>query len=77
MAMIAVEMVVLVSRPFAGVSLQLDWECQGPFVLDLHQDLINPGVQRVEACEPSSWRLRASVFLSISYPGHLLLSILL
>ena len=70
-AVIAVETVVLVSRPFAGVSLQLAYECQGPFVLDLYQDLINRGVHRGEACDPSDWRLGASVFPSISCPGHL------
>ena len=32
---IAVEMAVLVSRSFAGVTFQLAKECQGSFVLDL------------------------------------------
>jgi len=44
MTMIMMETAVLVSRPLAGVSLQLARECQGSFVLDLHQDLINWGV---------------------------------
>ena len=53
MAMIAEETAVLVSKPFARISLQLAKECQGSFVLDLLQDLINQGVQRGEACKSS------------------------
>ena len=44
MIVIAVETIVLVFGPLAGVSLQLPMECQGLFVLNLHQDLINQGV---------------------------------
>ena len=36
MTVVVVETTVLVSRPFARVSLQLAGECQGSFVLDLH-----------------------------------------
>ena len=36
MIVIVMEMTILVSRPFARVSLQLAKECQGSFVLDLH-----------------------------------------
>ena len=68
MTVIMVEPIVLFSRPFARVSLQLAKECQGSCVLDLHQDLINQGVQRCEACESSGGRLRASIFLSFSCP---------
>ena len=71
MAVIVVEMAILFYRPLARVSLQLDRECQGPFVLDMHQDLINQGVQKGEACESSSLRLGASIFPSISCPSHL------
>ena len=74
--MIVVETTVLVSRPLTRVSLQLAKECRGSFVFDLHQDLINRGVQRGEACESSGGRLRVSIFLSISYPGYLSPSIL-
>ena len=78
MDMIMVETVVLVSRPLARVPLQLARECQGSFVLDLHQDLINRGVQRGEACESSSERLGASIFpFTSSCPSHLLPPVLL
>ena len=41
MAVIAVETVVLIPRPLAGISFQIARECQSPFILDLHQYLIN------------------------------------
>ena len=70
--MVTVETTVLVSGPLARVSLQLAREHQGSFILDLHQNLINLGVQQGEACEPSGGRLRAPIFPSISYPRYLL-----
>lgn len=39
------ETTVLVFGPLTRVSLQLAKEYQGPFILDLHQDLINQDVQ--------------------------------
>ena len=70
MTVVEVETTVLVSRPFARVSLQLAKECQGSFILDLHQDLINWGVQRCEAYESFDGRLRAFIFPSISCPCY-------
>ena len=75
-AVIVMETAVLVSRPLAEVSLQLAKECQGPFVLDLHQDLIDRGVQGGEAYESSYRRLGASILPFISCPGHLSLLVL-
>ena len=72
MTVVTVETTVLVSIPFTRVSLQLAREHQGSFILDLHQDLINWGVQRGEACEPSSGRLRVPIFPSISCPRYFL-----
>ena len=74
--MVTMETTVLVSGPLAKVSLQLAREHQGSFILDLHQNLINLGVQQGEACEPSGGRLRAPIFPSISYPRYLLPSVL-
>ena len=71
MTVVTVETTILVSEPFARVSLYLARECQGPFVLDLHQDLINRGVQWGEACKPSSGMLRAPIFPPISCPCYL------
>ena len=66
MTVVVVEATIFVSRPLARVFLQLARECQGSFILDLHQDLINWGVQWGEACEPFGGRLRAPIILSIS-----------
>ena len=44
MTVVAVETTVLVFGSLVRVSLQLARECQGTFVLDLHQDLVNRGV---------------------------------
>ena len=71
MIVVAVEMTVFVSGPVARVSLQLAKECQGSFILDLYQDLINRGIQWGEACEPFDGRLRAPILLSISCPCYL------
>ena len=68
MTMIAVDVVVLVFGPLVRVSLQFARECQGFFVLDQHQDLINQGVQWGEACESLSGRFKASIFSSVSRP---------
>ena len=52
MTVVMVEVAVLVSRPFIRISLQLARKCHGSFILDLHQDLVDRGSQRGEACEP-------------------------
>ena len=52
MTVITMKMTVLVFGPLIGVSLQLTEKCQGFFVLDLHQDLVDRGSQWGEACEP-------------------------
>ena len=44
MIVVAVETTILIFGPLARVSLQLARECQGSFILDLHQDLINWGI---------------------------------
>ena len=41
MVVIAMEIAVLIPRPLAGIPFQLAREFQGPFILNLHQDLIN------------------------------------
>ena len=41
MAVITVEAVVFVSRPFIRISFQLTGKVQGSFVLNLHQDLVD------------------------------------
>ena len=43
MTVITMKVVVLVSGPLIGVSLQLAEKCQGSFFLDLHQDLVDRG----------------------------------
>ena len=52
MIVVTVEAVVLVSGSLIRISLQLAGKCQGSFVIDLHQDLVNLGSQRGEAYEP-------------------------
>ena len=44
MTLITVKTIILVSGPLIGVFLQLARKCQGSFVLDLHQDLIDWGI---------------------------------
>ena len=43
MTVVTMEVAILVSRPFIRISLQLARKCQGSFVLDLHQDLVDRG----------------------------------
>ena len=43
MTMVTVEATILIPRSFIGISLQLVGECQGSFVFNLHQDLIDWG----------------------------------
>ena len=71
MAIIMVETTVLVSGPLTRISFQLAKECQGSFVLDLYQDLVNRGGQHGEACEPSSGGFGSFVFPSLSSSSHL------
>ena len=40
---ITIKAAILVSRPLIGVSLQLVGKCQGSFVLNLYQDLVDRG----------------------------------
>ena len=35
-AVVTMKAAIFVSGPFAGITLQLSWERQGPFVLNLH-----------------------------------------
>ena len=43
MTVITVGAIILVSRPLIRISLQLARKGQSSFVLNLHQDLVNPG----------------------------------
>ena len=71
MTVVIVEVAILVSGPFIGISLQLAGKFQGSFVFDLHQDLVDRGSQRGEACEPLCGGLGMLVILSFSGPSHL------
>ena len=51
MAMIMVEAIVLVPRPFVRISLQFAGKGQGSFILNLHQNLVDRCNQWGEACE--------------------------
>ena len=77
MVVITVKVVVLVSSPLIGVSLQLAGKCQGSFILDLHQDLVDWGIQWSEACEPPSGGFGAPILPSVSSPCCLSSPILL
>ena len=68
---------ILVSRSLTGISLQLARSRQGRIVLDLHQDLINRGSQREEACEPSSGGFGVPILPSVSGFSRLPFPILL
>ena len=67
---ISVEMAIFIPGSLAGISLQFARECQGPFVFNLHQDLINRGIQGGEVCEPP-WGFGASVVSFVSHSCHL------
>ena len=71
MAVIVVESAIFIPGPLARISFQLAGECQGPFVFDLHQDLINRGIQRGEVREPSCRGFEAFVLPFVSRSGHL------
>ena len=71
MAVITVEAAVFVSRPFIRISLQLAEKGQSSFVFNLHQDLVDRGSHRGEACELPCGGLGASVLSSFSGPSHL------
>ena len=76
MTVIKVKAAVLVFGPLIGVFLQLFGTCYGSFVLDLHQDLVDWGSQRGEACEPPSEGFRAPILPSVSSPCCLLSPVL-
>ena len=40
MAVVTVETAIFVSRPLTWIALQFSWKRQGPFIFDLHQDLV-------------------------------------
>ena len=67
---------ILVSRPLIGVSLQLVGKCQGSFVLNLYQDLVDRGSQWDEACEPPSGGFGVPILPSVSIPYSLSLLVL-
>ena len=66
MAVVTVKAAIFVSRLLTWITLQLSWKRQGPLVLDLHQDLVQGGIQRSEAREPSFRGLKASFILPLS-----------
>ena len=66
MTVIMVKAAVLVSGPFIRVSFQLAGKCQGSFVLDLHQDLVDRARQRGEGYEPPSGGFGAPILLLVS-----------
>ena len=68
---VSVETAIFIPRPLAGITLQFSGECQASFIFDLHQDLINRGIQGGEVCEPPCWGLGSSIISFISYFGHL------
>ena len=70
-SMISVETTIFIPGSLTGISLQFAGECHGSFVFDLHQDLINQGIQGGEVCEPPCWGLGSSIISFISYFGHL------
>ena len=76
MAVIVVESAIFIPGPLARISFQLAGECQGPFVFDLHQDLIDRGIQRGEVREPSCRGFEAFVLPFVSRSGHLSPSIM-
>ena len=71
MTVIIMKVAVLVSKPLIKVSLHLVKKCQGSFVFDLHQDLVNWGSQLGEAYEPPYGGFLAPILSSISNPCHL------
>ena len=70
-AVIMVESAIFIPGPLARISFQLAGECQGPFVFDLHQDLINRGIQRGKFREPSCRGFGVFVLPFVSRSGHL------
>ena len=76
MIVVTVEAAILVSRPLIGISLQLAEKCQGSFIFDLHQDLVDWGNQWGETCEPSYGGFRAPILPSVSSPYCLLFPVL-
>ena len=77
MIVVTVKTAVLVSEPLIGIPLQLAEECQDSFIFDLHQDLVDRGSQRGEACEPPCGGIEALVLPLFSDPSHLLPFVLL
>ena len=76
MIVVTVKTAVLVSEPLIGIPLQLVEECQDSFIFYLHQDLVNRGSQRGEACEPPCGGIEAPVLPLFSDPSHLILFVL-
>ena len=43
MIVVMVKTAILVSRPLTRISFKITRKCQGSFILDLHQDLVDRG----------------------------------
>ena len=65
---ISVETTIFIPRSLTRTSLQFVGECQGSFVFDLHQLLINRGIQGGEVCEPPRQGFGLSLILAIFQP---------
>ena len=59
--MVLVEAVVLISRPFVQIALQLVRPGQRRIVLYLHEDLIQRGIQGCEVNNPPRQRSRSPI----------------
>ena len=68
---VSVETAIFIPRPLAGITLQFSGECQASFIFDLHQDLINRGIQGGEVCEPPCRGLGSSIISFFSCSGYL------
>ena len=65
MTVVLVKMIILISKPLIGISLQLAGPRQRCIVLDLHQDLIDKGSQRGEVRKSSNGGFEVSILPSI------------
>ena len=70
MTVVTMEAAIFVSRPLIGISLQLVRKSQSSFVFDLHQDLVDRGNQRGEACESLREGLGVLVLSPFFGPSH-------
>jgi len=86
MIVVMVKIAILVSRPLTRISFKITKKCQGSFILDLHQDLVDRAISGVKLVNllvggfehlSSRWSPILAIFHPLSYCASSYLSLFL